>query len=134
MNVQSCEVVHTSILALPADVVAFLGDLNNWKAWAPWVSSVSRSSPRDWTLETDVGLMHMHFVEPNVFGVLDHRVTLPSGITILNSMRVVPNESGSELVMVLMQHSTVSDEEFARDVESVRGDLVRIKAAIEHLT
>jgi hypothetical protein len=133
MNVQPCEVLHTSILALPADVVGFLGDLNNWKAWAPWVRSVSRESPRDWTLDTDVGRMHMHFVEPNALGVLDHRVTLPSGVTMLNSMRVIPNDSGSELVMVLVRHPTTSADEFARDIEAVRADLGRIKAAVERV-
>jgi hypothetical protein len=42
-------------------------------------------------------------VEPNSLGVLDHEVTLASGVTVLNSMRALPNGAGSELVMVVFQ-------------------------------
>lgn len=75
--------------------------------------------------------MAVRFVEPNLLGVLDHEVTLPSGVTVLNSMRVLPNGSGSELVMVIFQSPSVSEEEFARDVQAVTDDLVRLKAAAE---
>jgi len=134
MNVQRSAVVHTSILARPQDVVAFLSDLENWKRWAPWIRSVARSSGRDWKLETDVGPMTAHFVEPNSFGVLDHEVTLASGITVLNSMRVLPNGAGSELVMVVFQSPGVSTEEFERDVQAVTDDLARLKKAAEAFT
>jgi len=58
-------------------------------------------------------------------------VTLPSGTTVLNSMRVLPNGEGSELVMVLFQTPPASSEEFERDVQAVREDLARIKKAAE---
>ena len=75
--------------------------------------------------------MAVRFVEPNLFGVLDHEVRLASGVTVLNSMRVLPNGSGSELVMVIFQSSSVPDEEFARDVQAVTDDLARLKVAAE---
>jgi hypothetical protein len=131
MNVQRAEVVHISIVAPPQQVIAFLGDMNNWKTWAPWVRSVSRSSARDWTLDTDVGPMKVRFVEPNSLGVLDHEVTLASGVTVLNSMRVLANGSGSELVMVVFQSPDASTEQFERDVQAVRDDLARIKKVAE---
>jgi hypothetical protein len=134
MNVQRTAVVHTSILAPPQDVIAFLSDLENWKRWAPWIHSVARFSGRDWKLETDAGPMKVHFVEPNSFGVLDHEVALASGVTVLNSMRVLPNGAGSELVMVLFQSPTVSTEEFDRDVQAVTDDLARLKTAAEAFT
>ena len=127
MSVQRSEVIHVSILAPRQDVISFLGDMNNWKTWAPWVHSVSRSSARDWTLDTDAGPMKVRFVEPNSLGVLDHEVTLASGVTLLNSMRVLANGSGSELVMVLFQSSGTSTEDFERDIQAVRDDLARIK-------
>jgi uncharacterized membrane protein len=131
MNVQRAEVVHISILAPRQRVIAFLSDMNNWKTWAPWVRSVSRLSARDWTLETDAGPMRVHFVEWNSLGVLDHQVTLASGVTVLNSMRVLANGSGSELVMVVFQSPGASAEEFERDVQAVRDDLGRIKKVAE---
>jgi hypothetical protein len=131
MNVQRSEVVHTSILAPPQEVIAFLSDMNNWKTWAPWVRSVRKSSARDWTLDTDSGPMKVRFVESNHLGVLDHEVTLASGVTVLNSMRVLANGSGSELVMVLFQSPGTSTEEFERDIPAVRDDLARIKKVAE---
>jgi hypothetical protein len=131
MTVQRAEVVHISILAPPQDVISFLGDMNNWKTWAPWIRSATKSSARDWTLETEAGPMKVHFVERNSLGVLDHEVTLASGVTVLNSMRVLTNGSGSELVMVVFQPPGASTEEFERDVQAVRDDLARIKKVAE---
>ena len=133
MNVQRTAVVHTSILAPPQDVVAFLSDMQNWKTWASWIRSVARSSPRDWTLETETGLMKVHFVEPNPLGVLDHHVTLASGVTVFNAMRVLPNGTGSELVMVLFQSPAASTSEFERDIQAVTEDFARIKKTAEGL-
>lgn len=131
MNVQRTAVVHTSILAPPESVLTFLRDLENWKTWAPWLRSVSRSSPREWTLETEAGRMKVRFVEQNSLGVLDHHVTLESGVTVFNSLRVLPNDAGSELVMVLFQSPTASAQEFERDIQAVTDDLARIKKVAE---
>jgi hypothetical protein len=82
IDIHRSAVVHTSILARPHDVIAFLSDVERWKQWAPWLRSVTRRSPQDWTLETDAGPMQTRFVEPNSLGVLDHEVTLASGTTV----------------------------------------------------
>jgi hypothetical protein len=131
IHVHRAEVIHVSILAPARQVIAFLVDVHNWMAWAPWIRSVSRTSERGWTLETDVGPMAVRFVEQNPLGVLDHEVTLPSGTGALNSMRVLANGSGSELIMVVFQSPEVSSDQFARDVEAVRDDLARIKTLSE---
>ena len=131
IQVRRAEVVHVSILAPARQVIAFLVDVHNWSAWAPWIRSVSRSSERDWTVGTDSGPLHFHFVEQNTLGVLDHEVTLPSGMRVFNSMRVLPNDSGSELVLVLFQSPDTSTEEFERDIQAVRDDLARIKELSE---
>src|SRR5688572_14905055 len=133
ISVQRAEVVHVSILAPWRDVIAFLVDVHDWTTWAPWIRSVSRSSARGWTLDTDAGPMKLRFVEQNALGVLDHEVTLASGVTVLNSMRVLANGSGSELVMVVFQSPEASSEEFERDVQAVRDDLARIKTVAEAL-
>ena len=131
MNVYRSEVLHVSIRAPRQEVIAFLSDMDRWRTWAPWIRSVARSAPSEWTLETDAGRMTVHFVEPNPLGVLDHEVTLQSGATVLNSMRVLPNGDGSELVMVLFQQPTDSTEQFERDLQAVREDLARLKSAAE---
>jgi carbon monoxide dehydrogenase subunit G len=134
MTVQRAEVVHISILAPSQEVIAFLSDMNNWTTWAPWVRSVSKSSARDWTLDTDAGPMKVRFVERNSLGVLDHEVRLASGVTVMNAMRVLANGSGSELVMVVFQSPGASTAEFERDVQAVRDDLARIKKVAEATT
>jgi hypothetical protein len=131
MNVHRAEAIHVSILAPPKQVVDFLADVNHWKTWAPWVRAVERSSGRDWTLDTDTGPMHLRFVEPNSLGVLDHTVTLASGVSIYNSMRVLANGSGSELVMFVFQTPPASGEQFEQDVQAVRDDFARIKKVLE---
>jgi carbon monoxide dehydrogenase subunit G len=127
----TCAVVHVPILAPPNTVVAFLSDIENWKTWAPWIHSVARVSEREWKLETEAGRMNVHFVEPNSLGVLDHEVTLESGVTVLNSMRVLANGAGSELVMVVFQSPGMPTEQFETDVKAVTADLARLKPAAE---
>ena len=133
MNVHRAEVLHISILAPRPDVLAFLSDVRRWKSWAPWARSVERLSASEWTVHTVAGPLKLRFVEPNSLGVLDHMVTLPSGATVLNSMRVLPNGEGSELAMVLFQSPATSTEEFERDIQAVREDLARIKNTVEAL-
>jgi hypothetical protein len=131
MSVQPAAVVHISILATPSSVIAFLTDMENWKTWAPWVRSVTRLSGGGWSLDTKDGAMKIRFVEPNSFGVLDHQVTLASGMIVLNAMRVVPNGTGSELVMVVIQSPEMSPEQFEQDVQAVTDDFARLKLAAE---
>ena len=131
MTTYRSAVVAVSIQAPPAKVVAFMGDLENWKAWAPWIRSATRIAPNDWALDTGDGRMTMRFVDPNALGVLDHEVTLASGVTLTNSLRVTANGTGSDLVMVLLQWPHLSAEEFDRDHQAVTDDFSRIKQAIE---
>lgn len=131
MSVQRAAVVHISILATPKSVIAFLTDMDNWKAWAPWVRSVRRLSEGSWSLDTTDGAMTVRFVEPNSLGVLDHQVTVAAGMTVFNAMRVVPNGTGSELVMVWTQSPEISSEQFEQDVQAVTDDFARLKLAAE---
>ena len=131
MSTYRSATVHVAIDAPTATVVAFMSDMEQWKAWAPWGRSAVRTAPNAWELATDDATMKFRFAEPNAFGVLDHDVTLASGVTLTNSLRVTPNASGSDLVMVLLQWPHLSAEEFDRDVQAVTDDFARIKAAIE---
>jgi uncharacterized membrane protein len=131
MTMPSAEVVQVSIAVPPRDLITFLSDMNNWTSWAPWVRSVKRNSARRWTLDTEVGIMKVRFVESNLLGVLDHEVTLASGVTVLNTLRVLQNDSASELVMVVFRLPGAPTDEFTRDVQAVRDDLARVKKVVE---
>ena len=71
------------------------------------------------------------FVPENPYGVLDHDVTLESGVTVHNPMRVVENESGSELIFTLFRQPDMSDEKFAEDRVAVEKDLQTLKEVLE---
>jgi len=131
MTVYRAEVVHVSILVPPQRVFDFLADVNNWKTWAPWVRAAKKDSDRDWTVDTDGGPIHLHFVEANSLGVLDHTVTLASGANIYNAMRVSPNGAGSELSMAVLHTPPATNQQFEQDVQAVRDDFARIKKVLE---
>jgi hypothetical protein len=131
MTVYRSEVVHVSILIPPQRTFDFLADVSNWKTWAPWVRGAKKVSDHDWTVDTDAGTLQLRFVEANSLGVLDHTVTLASGVRIYNAMRVSPNSTGSELSMVVLQTPPATSEQFAQDVQAVRDDFARIKKVLE---
>jgi hypothetical protein len=131
MTLQRSEDIHVSVLAPPDELYTWLRNVGNWRGWAPWIHSVAPLAPGEWRLDTDAGAMKVRFVEPNGLGVLDHRVELSTGATVFNSMRVLPNGSGSELVMVVFQGGTASADDFDRDVAAVRADLARIRQLAE---
>ncbi len=78
-----------------------------------------------------MGRVKVAFAEKNTFGVLDHDVTLPSGVTVYNPLRVFPNDSGSELVFTLYRRPDMSDQSFAEDAGLVERDLEKLKALFE---
>jgi hypothetical protein len=53
-----------------------------------------------------MGTVKVRFSEKNRFGVLDHEVTLGSGIKFHNPMRIFPNGDGSEVTMTLTAKRT----------------------------
>ena len=84
-----------------------------------------------WYVESPMGRVGFAFVERNVYGVLDHEVTLPSGEVIYNPMRVIRDGDGCEAVFTLRRLPGMSDEEFERDAKAVAGDLARLKKIVE---
>ena len=84
-----------------------------------------------WVADAPFGKVKVRFAERNPFGVMDHDVTLESGVTIHNAMRVVPNGEGSELMFTLIRQSGMSDAQFARDKGAVEADPKTLKALLE---
>ena len=74
----------------------------------------------------------MKFAPPNDFGILDHEVTLETGQTFQNPMRVIPNGEGSECFFTLIRQERMSDEEFANDKATIERDLKTLKDILEN--
>ncbi len=78
-----------------------------------------------------MGRVAFAFAPRNEYGVLDHYVTLPSGETVYNPMRVIADGSGCEVVFTLRRQAGMTDEDFARDADAVATDLATLKQVLE---
>ncbi len=123
--------VSISIERSPADVYAFAADPANLPQWARGLSAGIERAGDDWIADSPMGKVKVRFVERNAFGVLDHEVVLPSGESVYNPLRVIPNGGGSEVVFTLFRRPGVSDDAFAADADAVAADLVALKKLLE---
>ncbi len=116
----------------PAEVYAFASDPRNLPRWAAGLArSELKQDGEAWIVEAPFGTAHLRFAPPNDFGVMDHDVTLDSGITVHNPMRVVPSGTGSEFVFTLIRQPDMSDVQFAADAAAVEKDLQTLKTLLE---
>jgi hypothetical protein len=125
--------LSVSIARAPADVYAYVADAVNLPTWAGAFCRSVRRDGAEWIVETPDGPVRLRFVTWNQWGVLDHAVTLASGETIVNPMRVVPNGSGSEVLFTLFQRPGTSDVRFYEDAGLVQRDLESLKGVLEGL-
>jgi hypothetical protein len=77
-----------------------------------------------------MGKVRIRFTPRNELRVLDHDVTLASGVTVHNPMRVLPNARGSEVVFSLFRQPGTSDATFAEDAKRVEKDLRALGAVL----
>lgn len=125
------QTLSVTIAAPPARVYAFASKPENLPLWVPsFFSSVERISD-EWVAQSPLGRVMFSFDPHNVLGVLDHTVTLPSGVRLTNPMRVIPNGDGSEILFTLFQHEGMSDQEFQEDAEQVLSDLHTLRRLLE---
>ena len=122
--------ITVSINRSAAQVYEFASNPENLPKWAAGLSGSIKKLDGDWVAESPMGSVKVKFAEKNQFGVLDHDVTLPSGVKVYNPMRVFPNNDGSELVFTLYRQPDVSDREFAEDAKSVEKDLAKLKSLL----
>jgi hypothetical protein len=113
------------------EVYEYASNPANLPAWAPGLCSAIENAGGQWIAESGMGRIVVAFAPRNQFGVLDHDVTLPSGETVHNPMRVIPDAAGCELVFTVRRQPGMSDEDFARDADAVAADLAAIKRVLE---
>jgi arylamine N-acetyltransferase len=128
------DVQHVSVYIArsPADVYEFASDPRNLPRWAAGLARAEvRRDGDEWIADAPFGKVRVRFVPRNSFGVLDHDVTVESGVTIHNPTRVVANREGSEFVFTLIRQPGMSDEQFAKDKAAVENDLKTLKDLLE---
>lgn len=113
-------------------VYSFARDPANLPRWAAGLAQgeVDGTAGDALVVDSPLGRVTVVFAPRNGFGVLDHDVTLPSGGTTNNPLRVLVHPEGAEVVFTLRQGDT-SDADFERDAGMVAADLQRLKALVE---
>lgn len=124
--------VSVAINRPAAEVYAFASKPENLPRWARGLAGSIERVGGEWIATSPMGTVRVRFVEANAFGVLDHEVTLPSGLAVLNPTRVVVRDAGrSEVIFTLFRRAGVSDAEFEADAGAVAKDLRALKELLE---
>jgi len=123
--------ISTQIDRPVADVYDYASDPSNLPTWAPGLGSSVELVDGQWTAESPMGRVTFAFVSRNEFGVLDHDVTLPSGETVYNPMRVIADGTGCEVIFTLRRQPGMTDDDFARDADAVSADLAILQRVLE---
>ena len=124
---------HISVsIARPADeVYDFVGNPENLPRWASGLAGTIELRDGEWISDSPMGRITIRFADRNPFGVVDHVVTVASGATFLNPMRVLPDGDDSELVFTLRRAAGVTDEDYERDAATIAGDLAEVRRILE---
>ena len=113
------------------DVYEFTHRPENFPRWATGLATNLEPESDYWVAHSPDGPVRVRFTPPNDYGVLDHHVTLPNGTEVYVPMRVVANESGSEVIFTLYRTPGMSEEILARDIGLVTNDLAVLKGLLE---
>jgi hypothetical protein len=114
------------------EVYNYASDPANLPEWAPGLGSSVEQVDGRWFVDTPTGRVGVTFTPRNIYGVLDHDVTLPSGEIIHVPLRVITDGNGCEVVFTLRRLPGMSDQDFERDANAVTADLTRLKRVLEN--
>lgn len=125
---------HISVsIHRPAEqVYRYVTDPANLPAWAAGLGGSIEQVGDDWFADSPMGRVQVRFVPENEFGVADHDVTLPTGDTVRNPLRVLPDgPAGCELVFTVRRQPAQSAAEFETDCAAVTADLATLQGLLE---
>ncbi|MBB4569801.1 SRPBCC family protein [Rhizobium leucaenae] len=131
MSTMTAKIVHISIDRPWKEVYGFAGRPENMPLWASGLASGLEQDGEDWVAKGILGTVRVSFAPRNEFGVIDHTVTVESGLKVHNALRVVPNGDGCEVMFTLLRLPGMTDEQFAADAAHIRKDLGTLKSLME---
>ncbi|NHU86069.1 SRPBCC family protein [Kocuria sp. JC486] len=123
--------ISQSINAAPHVVANFAGDPANLPQWAAGLSNGIRHEDGRWLTDSPMGAVEVRFVGPVEHGILDHDVVLPGGSVTHNPLRVLRNDTGSEVVFTLFRGPQGTADDFEGDAAAVKADLSRLKGLLD---
>lgn len=123
----------TTIIDRPAaEVYDFVRDPQNLPRWAAGLGGTDvQHEVEQWSMNTPMGRVLISFVPENPYGVLDHSVTLPTGESTLNPMRVISVDDQRSEVIFSLRRAAMSEDEFEADADAVAEDLAELKEILE---
>jgi hypothetical protein len=113
------------------EVYAYAAQPANLAHWAPGLGKSVAQVDGQWFVDTPAERVRLTFAPRNDLGVLDHCLTLNSGAVIYVPMRVIADESGSEVVFTVRRRTGMTDAEFQADGAAVAADLALLKRLLE---
>lgn len=129
--VMEATIVHIGIERNWRDVYAFAARPENMPLWASGLGSGLEPDGEDWVAYGPLGSVRVRFTPPNDLGVMDHSVTMETGLVVHNALRVVPNGDGAEVMFTLLKLPGVSEDQFDTDRDWVLKDLATLKQLLE---
>jgi hypothetical protein len=122
--------ISVSINRSPNEVYQFSSNPENIPQWIAFIESVTRQGDF-WIGKTALGDIKIKWPQRNDFHILDHQVTMTTGETVNNPMRIVANNQGTEFIFTLFWQPGRSEKEFEEDVQAVTKDLHKLKEIME---
>ena len=124
-------IVSAPSTATAAAVYEFAHRMENLPRWAAGLVANIAHEGGTWFTETPGGRISIAMAPRNPFGVLDHDVTMPDGVTTHNAMRVTPVGDGCLVTFVVLRRPEATEAEFERDCGLVAQDLKTIGTIVE---
>lgn len=132
MPTTEAKIIHVSIDVPWRIVYDFAHRPESMPQWAAGLASGLTRDGDEWIADGGpVGNVRVRFVPPNIFGVIDHEVAMPNGTVVHNSLRIVPNGDGAEVMFTLLRQPDMDDAAFQADAKVVQHDLQTLKALME---
>ncbi|MBS1958495.1 MAG: SRPBCC family protein [Bdellovibrionales bacterium] len=125
------KIKYIDIQATPEKTFAFLADPMNWPKYAVVnLRSVFPGSNGWYKAVTKFGEGELKVAPIKEFGLLDHTWKDPQATWTVYS-RVVPNGSGSTVMMTLFQPPIMNDDQFDRAMEEMDIEMAKLKEILE---
>jgi len=132
MPTMVARIVHTTIDRPWRAVYAFAAKPENMPLWASGLATGLTPEGEDWIADGGpLGKVRIRFAPENAFGVIDHVVTMPTGLKVRNALRVVANGDGAEVMFTLLQLPGMDAQAFETDAAHVARDLTALKTLLE---
>lgn len=134
MAVMNTEHISISISCSFETTYNFLSHPGNFTKWASGLGKLFQGEGELWHAETPMGVMKMRFTPSNAFGIVDHTLITKEGTEMYNPMRVIQNADGCDVVFTLFQRPEMSDQDFQKDADWVKRDLIVLKDLLERIS